>query len=130
MILGIGIDTVEVKRFANWHTKSEKQLLRIFSQLEVAYCLNVRVKSAERFAVRFAAREALYKGLSQAFPDYKIPFLTLCQSITITTSPAPSIEIKKGFFPSHTILLSFTHTHRHATALLMILPSKSFIQLA
>ena len=50
MILGVGIDAVEIARFADWHTKSDKQLRRIFSEEEMAYCLSVPAKTAERFA--------------------------------------------------------------------------------
>src|SRR5260221_7060347 len=84
MIIGIGVDTVEIKRFALWHTYSRKKLFRIFSQEEIDYVLSNQQKSAERFAVRFAAREALYKALSYAYPDIKIPFLTLCASVSVT----------------------------------------------
>lgn len=84
MIIGNGIDLVEVARFADWHKKDIQQLLRIFSQEEIDYCLSKLDKSAQRFAVRFAAREAFYKALCTAWPNMPIPFLTLCSMITIT----------------------------------------------
>src|ERR1700760_1560832 len=84
MILGIGVDTIEIERFASWQTYSRQKLLRIFSQEEIDYVLSNQQKSAERFAVRFSAREALYKALSYAFPDKKIPFLMLCKNTTVT----------------------------------------------
>src|SRR5437660_10642865 len=84
MILGIGVDTVDIQRFALWNSYSRKKLLRIFSPQEIDYCLSNQQKSAERFAARFAAREALYKALSYAYPHKKIPFLTLCRCTIIT----------------------------------------------
>ena len=83
MILGIGVDTVEVNRFSEWHTYSKKKLLRIFSDEEIEYCLSNPNKSAERFAARFAAREAFFKALSYAYPSKNVPFLTLCKAIII-----------------------------------------------
>lgn len=63
MILGIGVDIIDVHRFADWHTKSEAELSRIFSPEEITYCLHENAKlSAERFAVRFAAKEAFFKA--------------------------------------------------------------------
>jgi holo-[acyl-carrier protein] synthase len=62
MILGIGIDIIDIERFTDWHTKSELELLRVFSQEEIAYCLQNPKLSAERFAVRFAAKEAFFKA--------------------------------------------------------------------
>ena len=86
MILGIGIDSVEIERFAHWHTYSDHSLSRIFSAEEIAYCRANPVLATQRFAVRFAAREALYKALSTAAPGNTIPFLTLCRAVTITHS--------------------------------------------
>ena len=45
MILGIGIDAVEIERFKDWHTKPVNQLMRIFSAEEIAYCLKALEKA-------------------------------------------------------------------------------------
>ena len=116
MILGIGIDSVEIARFAQWHTYSQKQLLRIFSQPEIEYCLAVPLKSAERFAVRFAAREALFKAYSSWQPDHKIPFLTFCTAITIAKKNGVPTPILSGQLAQCKALLSLTHTATTATA--------------
>jgi holo-[acyl-carrier protein] synthase len=84
MIFGTGIDLVEVARFTDWHKKNHKQLLHTFSKEEIDYCLSDIDKSSQRFAVRFAAREAFYKALCVAWPNMPIPFLTLCKNVTIT----------------------------------------------
>jgi len=83
MILGIGIDAVAISRFACWHQFSQARLRRIFSAEEIDYCLASQSRSAERFAVRFAAREAFFKALSSAVPDHGIPFLTVCRAIAV-----------------------------------------------
>ena len=124
MIGGIGVDTIQVERFSQWYTYSKKKLSRIFSQEEIDYCLQQPDKSSERFAVRFAAREALYKALSYLYPDKKIPFLTLCSRITITKiASRPYLMVTgdigvglNGFF----IHLSLSHTRTYATALVII----------
>lgn len=128
MILGTGIDLVEIVRFADWHKKDHKQLLRTFSQEEIDYCLSDVDKSAQRFAVRFAAREALYKALCAAWATMEIPFLTLCKSVAITKKHrAPQLiidwkqiddvpeEIKKII-----IHCSLTHEKLHAVAMVTI----------
>jgi holo-[acyl-carrier protein] synthase len=122
MIRGIGVDTIEIKRFALWHTYSRKKLARIFSSEEIDYCLSDKNKSAQRFAVRFAAREALYKALSYAFPDKKIPFLTLCSCTTITKkNRLPQIIIHDSIDTNHvTIHLSLSHSRTIATAFVVI----------
>ena len=124
MILGIGVDTIDIQRFAAWHSYSRKKLLRIFSSQEIDYCLEDVNKSAERFAVRFAAREALYKALSHAYPHKKIPFLTLCARITITKIDGrPHILIRDDIGIDLSILtihLSLSHSHTAAMAFIVI----------
>ena len=123
MILGIGIDGIEIERFVKWRNYSFKKLCRIFSEEEVAYCLEKPDKSAERFAVRFAAREALYKALSYAYFDTKIPFLTLCaQTKIFMVGPQPHLIFKNEFFDSdnHKIHLSLSHSDNQALAFVII----------
>lgn len=123
MIFGIGVDTIEIERFFQWHTYTQKKLLRIFSRSEIDYCLTDAQKSAERFAVRFAVREALYKALSVAFPDKKIPFLTLCRNTTIIKKAGMpyliinDLGIDASLFTFH---LSLSHSRTIATAFVVI----------
>lgn len=63
MILGIGIDLVDVRRMEGiifrWH---EKFLRRVFTENEIRYCNNKK-NPAQRFATRYAAKEAFIKAL-------------------------------------------------------------------
>jgi holo-[acyl-carrier protein] synthase len=123
MIIGIGVDSIEIERFSLWHTYSQKKLLRIFSRSELDYCLSDRQKSAERFAARFAAREALYKAFCYAFPDKKIPFLTLCAQVTVIKQAGiPYLIIDDiGIDTSSLIIhLSLSHSRTVATAFVII----------
>ena len=125
MILGIGVDTVEINRFSDWHTYSKKKLQRIFSEEEIKYCLSQKNKSAERFAARFAAREAFYKALSYAYPDQKIPFLRMCKAITIKKiNNKPYIimeeQLKIALFKDIRVHLSLSHSDIQATAFVII----------
>lgn len=136
MILGVGIDAVDIARFAPWTTIAPQRLARIFSAPEIAYCLQSSSRSAEHFAVRFAAREACFKALSSLLPN--LPFLTLCRAICITQKPsgAPELTIdwdflaRKGFMkPSASLIahLSLSHTRSLATAIVLLesLPEKA-----
>ena len=118
MILGIGIDSVEITRFAHWHTYSQKQLLRVFGQSEIEYCLSLPIKSAERFAVRFAAREALFKAYSSWQPNHTIPFLTFCRAVTILKKDnVPFAQISSlNLTSKSSVLISLSHTATIATA--------------
>jgi holo-[acyl-carrier protein] synthase len=78
MIIGIGIDLIEVSRIkAMIRRYGEKFLSRVFTPQEREYSLR-SVRSAEHFAARFAAKEAVMKalgtGLSQgiAWTDVEV----------------------------------------------------------
>lgn len=63
MILGIGIDIVDVRRMESiifrWQ---ERFLKRIFTDSEIRWCNNKK-NPAQRFATRYAAKEAYFKAL-------------------------------------------------------------------
>ncbi|MBI1290390.1 holo-ACP synthase [bacterium] len=65
MILGLGIDTIEIERFETIHLESSARLRnRLFTVQEQAYCL-AKVNPAPHFAARFAAKEAFAKALGR-----------------------------------------------------------------
>jgi phosphopantetheine--protein transferase-like protein len=126
MIQGIGIDAVDIMRCAQWHLMSPVRLQRIFSAEEISYCRAHPLKSAERFAVRFAAKEAFFKAWSSAFPEKYVPFLTVCKAITVELSgvQAPSLRVRWELLPPLEQpvqpLLSLTHTRTIATAAVLL----------
>lgn len=64
MIIGHGIDLVDVRRIAHLVERfGDKFLTRIFTEQERQYCQQSS-NPAESLAVRFAAKEALYKVIS------------------------------------------------------------------
>ncbi len=63
MIVGIGIDVAEVKRVEQAILRRGQRLLeRVFTPAEIAYCER-RKNKFERYAARFAAKEAAQKAL-------------------------------------------------------------------
>ncbi len=63
MIVGLGIDIAEIDRMeAAIHRRGEPFLMRLFTPAEIAYCEKHRNKY-ERYAGRFAAKEAAMKAL-------------------------------------------------------------------
>lgn len=63
MIVGLGVDITEVDRIeAAIERRGRAFLERLFTPSEIAYCEKHR-NSAERFAGRFAAKEAAMKAL-------------------------------------------------------------------
>ncbi len=63
MIIGTGIDLVKIDRIERMMSRwGEVFLGRVFTEKEIARC-QTRVRSAECFAGRFAAKEAFLKGI-------------------------------------------------------------------
>ena len=63
MLIGTGVDLIEVERIAHSIERyGERFLRRVYTDHEIAYCSRKRV-NAESFAARFAAKEAGAKAL-------------------------------------------------------------------
>lgn len=126
MVKGVGIDSVEIERFAEWHNKSHDQLQKVFSDQEIDYCLSNITLSAERFAVRFAAREAFYKALCMMQPQYKSPFSATCKLISFSHQDNgalvanPSWQELGVFDTLPRVMCSVTHTKTTATAIVIL----------
>ncbi len=132
MIVGIGVDAVDIVRFIPWTSYSHKRLHRIFSASELDYCFSVPTCTTQRLAVRFAAREAFFKALSSSDPHHVVPFLTICRSIVVEKTPsgAPYLKIDWPLLQqagltlnghSTRVHISLTHTRSSAIAWVMII---------
>jgi phosphopantetheine--protein transferase-like protein len=138
MILGIGIDSIEIERFSQWHTYPRTRLRRILSDIEIDYCLRNKAASAERFALRFAAREAFFKALSNYLGAQTPRLLTVCRHMRIEHMPTGGRSIQVDWqkllpksthpHPVPSILCTFTHTKTTATAFVMLQVQHTKIQ--
>jgi phosphopantetheinyl transferase (holo-ACP synthase) len=104
-------------------------LRRLFFEKEIDYCLSSPTLSAQRFALRFAAREAFFKALNTQLGAQTPPFLTVCRHMRVELVPTGGRAIvadwqkllPKGpqkLPPS--VLCTFTHTQTIATAIVML----------
>jgi len=123
MIKGIGIDSVEIARFEHWGQLPIDKLKKIFSDKEIEYCLSNPIKSAERFAARFAAREACYKALANLIKE--IPFLRFCKLMAVEkkSNGQPLLNIDWQGLSITTIPqchVSITHTKLIATCFVVL----------
>ena len=70
--LGIGIDIVEVDRFKKKKYEENKNFYKkIFVSSEINYCLKFK-NSAERFAGKFAIKEAVIKSIPEKIGPHDI----------------------------------------------------------
>lgn len=65
MKIGCGTDIIEVQRIKeSIENFGDKFLNKIYTQKEIEYCTQKSEIKYERFAARFAAKEAVYKAIS------------------------------------------------------------------
>jgi holo-[acyl-carrier protein] synthase len=114
MILGVGVDIVEVKRIKRIvETWGEKFLNRIFTPGELEYSFSKKNKFIH-LAARFAAKEATLKAFKLT---PRIPW----QEIEVVNSPrgAPEIKLSPSFeylLRDKTLVCSLSHTQNYAIA--------------
>lgn len=129
-MIALGIDSVEIERFKPWTSYSHKKLRTIFAEQELAYCFANTHKTAERLAVRFAAREAFFKAVHQLLPALNIPLRTIARAVNVVraSNGVPSLSINWNALKLYVDIqdsthietqLALTHTKTVATAVVL-----------
>lgn len=119
VIVGTGIDIAEVPRIADSIARfGDRFLRRVFTEGEIRYC-DTKANRAERYAARFAAKEAAMKALGTGWNngvrwrDVEV-FRQLGNRPTIRFhGTAAAVAAKLG---AVNVSLSLTHTREHAMA--------------
>jgi len=108
--LGIGIDIIEVSRFRRKKYEENRNFYKkIFVKSEINYCLKFK-NSAERFAGKFAIKEAVIKSISG-----KIGFLDI---ETSHLKSKPIVRIKKSR-EKYNFIASLSHENDFAVAVVI-----------
>ncbi len=119
MILGIGVDLCEVERIeAAIVRHGERFLTRLYTPEERAYC-DSKPNRMERFAGRFAAKEAAMKALGTGWSrgvtwrDFEVARAASGQPVILLHGSARKIADKLGVGRA---LVTITHTKSMAMA--------------
>jgi holo-[acyl-carrier protein] synthase len=119
MILGTGVDIVEIVRFRKILERSKERFLkRVFTSEEQAYCLAYH-DPTQHFAVRFAAKEAVFKALGTGWAK-GVTWLDV--EVQRQNQEAPAIRLYgeaqklSSLKGARTIHLSLSHTENWAVA--------------
>ena len=68
MVVGLGVDIVEVERIRKALENQPKMIQRVFTKQEAEYC-TARKNQYQHFAGRFAAKEAALKALGTGWAE-------------------------------------------------------------
>lgn len=121
MILGLGIDIVEVSRLEKW-LNDKKLLERFFNKEELEYVLSKRDGAAPSLAVRFAAKEAFGKALGTGLAGIELKDIAVVNDKTgrpflkLFGTALQALKEKGGA----SIHLSLTHEKTTAAAVVII----------
>jgi holo-[acyl-carrier protein] synthase len=119
MIVGMGIDIAEVKRIATViESQKERFLRRVYTPEEVAYCEQFKNRF-ERYAGRFAVKEAAMKALGTGWSrgvrwvDLEVVRLRGGRPTLFLKGEAKKIADALGV---KNVVISITHTSEQAIA--------------
>jgi len=121
MIVGIGVDIVQVKRMDPWLEKI-KLLEKYFNNDELTCVLKKKKAAAQSLAARFAAKEAFGKALGTGLKDISLKDIL----ITNDENGKPDIILietaKKAFEKSgaQNIFISLSHEKEYAAAMVVL----------
>lgn len=109
-----GTDIIEISRIKKSIETTEKSFInRIYTQNEIDYCEKKKDQKYESYAVRFAAKEAVYKAVSS-----KAEESISWQDIEITNDEKgkPYVNLKKEIEGLDYIEISLSHSKEYAVA--------------
>lgn len=123
MILGIGVDLVDVARIdAAIARHGEHFLRRVFTEGEIAYCAKMRAPGPH-YAARFAAKEAVAKAFGTGIGDrLALNEIEVCREeagapFIVLHGAADDFSRERGVVKIH---LSLSHTAASAVAQVVI----------
>lgn len=117
LVIGVGIDAVDVERFRRSLERTPTLRERLFTTAELAY-VRPKADPVPSLAVRFAAREAVMKAMGVGlgafgFHDVWVDRAESGAPSLVVTGSAAALAAERGITTFH---LSLTHTSSSAIA--------------
>src|SRR5256714_2195914 len=123
MILGVGIDIIEVGRIQRSYERfGERFLNRILHPNEISYCLSHKAP-APFLAARFAAKEAISKafgtgiGAQLGWQDMEVGRKESGEPFVVLHEAGQKLMQSRG---ARAVLISLSHTQAHASAVAIL----------
>jgi holo-[acyl-carrier protein] synthase len=123
MILGVGIDIIEVARIESSYQRfGDRFLNRILLPAEISYCLSHKAPGPF-LAARFAAKEAISKafgtgiGAELGWQDMEVRRKESGEPFVVLHGGGQELLKSRG---ARVVLISLSHTQVHATAVAIL----------
>lgn len=116
----VGTDIETIARFEAYDTRERAEATRLFTPAELDYCYS-RVKPAQHLAVRFCAKEALFKALcARGYTDVRL------RDLEILRDPAgqglPTVRFHDERLLHWHAEISLSHCADKALAVALVFP--------
>ena len=109
--LGIGVDIIEVSRFRRKKYEENRNFYKkIFVKSEINYCLKFK-NSAERFAGKFAIKEAVIKSIPEKIGLHDIEI--------VYVNRKPRIRLKNSLRKKYDFVASVSHEKEFAIVIVI-----------
>ncbi len=113
MKIACGVDIIEISRIEKAiERQGEKFLHTIYTETEIQYCESHKTNKFQHYAARFAAKEALYKALSEIIPKENLEWTEF--EITNDENGKPKVNINFDIIKD--IDISISHCKEYAIA--------------
>ena len=113
MIIGVGIDLIEVARVQKAIERNSRFVDRVFTEREIRYSEGKKSRF-EHLAARFAVKEAFFKAIGQRIAWADVETTNLPSGQPQVTLLAKNVY---GFTRSH---VTISHTAEYATAMVVL----------
>lgn len=116
-----GTDIIEIQRVKEAIEElGEKFIDKIYTLEEIKYCESKNKQKYQHYAARFAAKEAIFKAVSEILQDkYEISWKDI--EITNNKEGKPIVKfIEKKYKSIESIDLSISHCREYATAMVVV----------
>lgn len=122
-MLRCGTDIIEVNRIKDAIEKIQNNFKnRVYTQKEIEYCESKNVQKYQSYSGRFAAKEAIFKALSDIIEDkYKIKWTDF--EIINDKTGNPHVQINTDIIDKNKIKnidISISHCKEYATAMCIV----------
>lgn len=116
MKIKCGTDIIEIDRIKeSIESLGDKFLNKVYTPKEIEYCEGKKAQKYQHYAARFAAKEAIFKAISESLKD-KFELGWNDYEILNGESGKPNIKIKGLDLSNIEIDLSISHCKQYAVA--------------
>lgn len=121
MVLGIGVDIIEIERIKESVERfGEHFLNKIFTKNELSYCIE-KANKYQHLAARFAAKEAVYKAIASSWqPNISWHDIEIFNEPTGLPLVKPKGKLKDFLADDKSLKISMSHSRDYVACVAII----------